>query len=383
MKKIRVMHVVRSLGNGDGIAQVVSSLVSNMNKERFDVSVCCLVSGGIFAEQMKSAGVEVTILNARSEVSLRAIFSNIPQITKLVYLLRRKKIDILHTHEFFPGTLGRIAAIIARVPVIVLMLHNIDYWKKWHHRLVDKMLARFTDRIVTNSRAVKDDVCIKSGIPEEKFVIIHNGIDLKKFSHPENGNGLKNELGIGNNEYIVGTVGRWAKQKGYQYLIEASRIVRSVRKDVRFVIVGGDAHHPGESIKDELFRLNDNLNEEDRVIFTGYRPDIPELISIFDIFVFPSLWEGFGLAMAEAMAMGKPLVASKIGAISEIVEHRKTGLLVPSGDAKAIANAVIELIENKKITEAMGESGRKYVEDFFSVEGMTKKYEELYQSLYT
>lgn len=383
MNKIRVIHIVHSLGNGDGIAQVTSSLVSNMNKERFDVSVCCLVSGGIFAEQLKSAGIEVTILNARSEVSLSAIFSNVPQIIKLVYLLRSKKIDILHTHEFFPGTLGRIAAIIARVPAIVLMLHNIDYWKKWHHRLVDRILARFTDRIVANSRAVKNDVCIKSGIPEGKFVVIHNGIDLKRFSYATNGNGLKHELGIKNGGYVIGTVGRWAKQKGYQYLIEASRIVRSVRKDVRFVIVGGDAHHPSESIKDELFRLNDNLNEEDRVIFTGYRPDIPELISIFDIFVFPSLWEGFGLAMAEAMAMGKPIIASKIGPIAEIVKHRQTGLLVPCGDAQAIANAVIELIENKEMAEAVGESGRKHAETFFSVGGMTKKYEELYQSLYT
>lgn len=394
MNKIKVVHVVHSLGNGDGIAQVVFSLVSNMNKERFDASVCCLVRGGIFAEQMKKAGIEVVILNARSEVSLRAVFSNIPAIVKLVYLLRRKKIDVLHAHEFFPGTVGRVAAIIARVPTRVLMLHNIDYWKKWPHRLVDKILARFTDRIITNSRAVKGDVCIKSGVPEEKIVIIHNGIDLKRFSHTPSpfpppqggrvrvggGNGLRHELGIENGEYIIGTVGRWAKQKGYQYLIEASRIVRSVRKDIRFVIVGGDAHHPSESVKDELFRLNDSLNEDDRVIFTGYRRDTPKIFSIFDVFVFPSLWEGFGLALVEAMTMGKPIIASDIVPISEIVKHRQTGLLVPCGDAGAIANAVIDLIDNKEMAEAMGRSGRKRAENFFSVEGMTKKYEELYQS---
>lgn len=383
MNKIKVMHVVHSLGNGDGIAQVVSSLVSNMDKERFTVSVCCLVRGGIFAEQIKNAGIEVNILNGRSEVSLRAAFSNISAIIKLIHLIRRKRVDILHAHEFFPGTLGRVAAIVARVPLIVLMLHNIDYWKKWHHRLIDKILAGFTDRIVTNSQAVKDDVCAKSGIPEEKFTVIHNGIDLKRFSYGINGNGLRRELGLKNGEYIIGTVGRWAKQKGYQYLIEASRIVRSIRKDIRFVIVGSDAHHPSESIKDELFSLNDNLNKEDRVVFTGYRPNIPEVISIFDIFVFPSLWEGFGLALVEAMAMGKPIIASKIKPISEIVEHRQTGLLVPCGDAEAIASAVIELIGNKEMAEAMGESGRKHVEDFFSVEVMTKGYEELYQSLYT
>lgn len=382
MNKIKVMHVVHSLGNGDGIAQVVFSLITNLSKERFDASVCCLVSGGILAEQMENAGIEVNILNGRSEVSLRAVFSNISAIIKLAYLIRRKKIDILHAHEFFPATLGRVAAIIARVPVIFLTLHNIDYWKKWHHRLVDKILASFTDKIVTNSYAVKNDVCVKSGISEEKFVVVHNGIDLKKFSYTTSGNGLKRELGLKNGEYIIGTVGRWAKQKGYQYLIEASRIARSVRRDIRFVIVGGDAH-PSESVKDELFKLNDNLNEGDRVIFTGSRTDIPALISIFDIFVFPSLWEGFGLAFVEAMAMGKPVIASEIGPVSEIVKHHQTGLLVPCGDAKAIANAVIELIENKEMAESMGRSGRKHVESFLSVEGMTKKYDELYQSLYT
>lgn len=165
---------------------------------------------------------------------------------------------------------------LAGIPVIILMLHKRDTWKGGVHILIDKCLANATDRVITNSEAVRDFAIGHENHLAERVTVIYNGIDMTGFRVIDSAE----DRDVLNKEFVVGTVGRLAKQKGFRYLIEASDIVQAQRNDVKFLIVGGDAH-PKESVSDELFRLNRGTDkEEDKVIFTGHRKDIPQILSL-------------------------------------------------------------------------------------------------------
>lgn len=380
MSPLKVLHVVSSLNLGDGITVVVKTLCQNLDRTRFSVSICCLAGRGYLADDFKQMGVNVYALNAKSSTSPLYILRNLYNTWKLVRWLRQEKFDIVHAHEFFSGTLGRLAGWLAGVPVIILALHNKDAWKRFPHVTIDRWLATVTDRIVTNSEATKQFAVEFEGLSEEKFVVIHNGIDLSRFNDVKDGGQLRTEWGIGLDELVVGTVGRLVEQKGFRYLIKAAAIVRSKRGDVKFVIVGPDGH-PSESVKDELVRLVKDLRLERVVIFAGVRRDVPQIMSMFDLFVLPSLWEGFGLAVAEGMAMKKAVVISRVDALPEIVEDGVTGVLVPPGDENTLGVEILRLLEDRDLRLRMGAKGRERIEMRFTASVMTRKVEKLYESL--
>ena len=379
---MRVLHVISAARPGDGITEVVKNIASSIDRGEFEISLCSLQGRGDGATDFERIGCRVFALNAKSSTSPKYVFQNIYTVWQLARLIRAERFDVIHTHELFSGTLGRIAGWLAGAPVIILSLHNTDFWKRRHHILIDRLLSRVTHKIVANSEAVKQFTTEHERIPPEKFVVIHNGIDISRFGREKDGDQFRQEYGIKPLEIVVGTVGRLAEQKGQRYFIEAARIICDQRKEVKFVIVGGDTGHPKESVKEELYQQVKGLGLEDVVIFTGLRRDLPQIMAGFDIFVLPSLWEGFGLAVAEAMAAGKPVVASRIPAVSEVVEEGESGILVHPGDAEAIAKAVLELVDSPEKALAMGEVGRRRVEEIFSSKTMTKEYEALYCQLF-
>lgn len=155
-RKIKVLHVIHSLSLGDGITQVVGTITRHIDREKFTVAICCLAGRGNAADEFERAGIKVFSLGAKSSISPVRFPQNLYATCRLARLLQDEEIDVLHTHEFFSGTLGRIAGWLARVPVIILMLHNRDAWKRRFHILIDRCLVKVTDRIVTNSEAVRD-----------------------------------------------------------------------------------------------------------------------------------------------------------------------------------------------------------------------------------
>jgi glycosyltransferase involved in cell wall biosynthesis len=239
-----------------------------------------------------------------------------------------------------------------------------------------------TDRIFANSQAVKRFAVEYERIPADRFEVIYHGIDPEAFkSNAEHRDKIRQDFGLSDGDYVIGTVGRLAEQKGHRYLLDAAAIVCARCRNAKFVIVGGDARRPSESIKEQLLRLNRSLNGHDKAIFTGLRTDIPDVMSLFDIFVLPSLWEGFGIVLIEAMSLRKPIIATNVDGIPEVVVDGVTGLLVPPRDANALANAILELIRDQSRAREMGERGRLRVEEHFTADRMVKRYEQAYESI--
>ena len=368
MSKIKVLRIISSLPIG-GVEKTLLSLLPRLNKEGFDVSICCLYKRGDLAKEMENAGIPVHFIGMRSRIDFDLKYFN--GIRKLVDFLKREKIDIVHTHMYKANIPGRIAALLARVPVIIANEHNIDNWKSPSQFYIDRILANFTSKIIVVSDAVRK-FYIEKGIPADKITTIYNGIEINKFKKGIDIKTKKKELGIPLSHFVVGTVGRIELQKGHKYLIDAAFIVKKKIPKVKFLIVGGG------SLKAKLKRYAKEKGLEKEVIFTGKRKDIPEILSVMDVFLLPSLREGFSIALLEAMASGKGVVVTNVGSNSEIVSDGENGFIIPTNNSDILAVRIIEILKNQELRNKIGENSQKKVEDF-SIDRMLKETVELYK----
>ena len=305
---------------------------------------------------------------------LRALF-------KLYFLIRKGRFQIVHTHSSKAGALGRLAARMAGVPIVVHTPHGhvfYGYYGPLLSRLfaaVERFLALITDRIVTlTERGKWEHVRFKVAGPE-KFVVVHSGVDLGPFLEVGADPGrTKEDLGIAPEDRVVGSLGRLVPIKGHRYLIEAAGLVLSRFRNVTFLLAGEGP------LRRELEALAEGLGIAHKVVFAGHRDDEAEVISAMDIFVLPSLNEGMGRVLVEAMAEGKPIVATSVGGVPEVVEHGRTGLLVPPKDPDALAGAISELLEHPEMARRFGEAGRERA-SLFSAERMVERIGKLYDEL--
>jgi glycosyltransferase involved in cell wall biosynthesis len=227
----------------------------------------------------------------------------------------------------------------------------------------EKVLAKRTEGIITVSHALKLELERECGIPGDKVSVIYNGISLP---YAGKGEDVRWRLGIGLDAIVIGSVARLIPSKGIQHLLDAIPLVKDYCGDIRFMIVG-DGPYEG-TLK---MRAKD-LGVEGDVIFTGYVTTVWDYLDAMDVFVLPTLSEGLGVSVLEAMAMGKPVVASNVGGIPEIIEHGQNGYLVPPGDAAALASAIIYLIKNAHLRNTFGQKGRERVMTHFSAERMVQ-----------
>jgi glycosyltransferase involved in cell wall biosynthesis len=251
------------------------------------------------------------------------------------------------------------------------------YWdyKKRHIRN-ERKLSHFTDKIICCSKAVENFVKDFENIKDGKTTVIYNGVDEDRFSRLKDSKSIRTELGIDEGSPVVGSVSSLTPHKGHEHLIQAASLVLDKHPSTRFLIVGDGL------LRKRLEDQAKDLNIHSTVIFTGERKDIPEILSLMDVFVLPSFSrEGLGLAIIEAMAAKKPVVATEIGGIPEAVNKGKTGFLVPPGDPAALATAIVELLQNPKKAKEMGEKGRARVMERFTKTKMLSEIQEVYQSL--
>jgi len=320
----------------------------------------------------------VKILTLPSIIRSIAPAQDIKAFFSLISIFKSEKPRIVHTHTSKAGILGRWAAFFAKVPVIVHTPHGHVFWGYFNKcktsvfLFLEHLTARITDRIITLTEHEKKDHLRFTIAPETKFAVIHSGVDLSKFSGvTADAFEMKKKLGISEKSFVIGTVGRLTPVKGQRYLLEAATKVVRQRPDTLFVFLGD-----GELLT-ELTEMASVLGIKDHVKFLGWRPEVADVMSTFDIFVLPSLNEGMGKVLVEAMAMGKPIIASNVGGIPDLVTHGLNGLLVPPADADAMADAIVTLHDDPSKAKKMAEKG-KVIAAGYSVDAMIQKIDRLY-----
>ncbi|MHB8910440.1 MAG: glycosyltransferase family 4 protein [Syntrophales bacterium] len=390
MKRIKVIHVITRFDKG-GSAENTFLTVCGLDKSRYDVLLIKGSSppGDSTDPEVKAA--QANIDSAREDrvrvITIHHLLRNLQPVSDLIAffaLLRiigRERPEIVHTHTSKAGILGRWAAWVCRVPVIVHTPHGHVFWGYFGPALtrlfilLEKWTARITDAIIMLTPQEREDHLRLRIAPAGKFSVIHSGIDLKPFLTGRSpATEAKRVLDIPPAMTVIGTVGRLTAVKGQEVLIRAaSELIR--RGDDLFLFLLGE----GE-LRRDLEGLTFLLGIADHVRFFGWRPDVAQVMSACDIFCLPSINEGMGKVLVEAMAMGKPIVASDIGGIRDIVLHGENGLLVPVGDIAAWTEAIGSLCRDPERRRRMGDAGRR-IAPRYSSEEMIKMIDQLYGKL--
>ena len=326
---------------------------------------------GWLRDYMESEGVECFSCGSRG----RADYG--PCLLKLARFLRRNRIDVLHTHLFDPSVIGLLAGVIARTPMRVETRHYSDYHtrinKKWHVRL-DQLCTRLSHQVIGVSRHTAEHLIDVERAPRQKVHAIVNGIDFDRVK-PSGGDvveRIRREFAAEDSHLLL-IVGRLHPEKGHRYLFDAlPEIRRRASKPVRLFVAGVGPH---ESNYREQVR---GLGCDDIVTFLGFRKDSQDLIATADLLVLPSVAEAFGLVLTEALFLGTPVVATRVGGIPEIVDDGVDGILVPPADSKALAQAIVALLNDPQLRQRLAGAGRDKVLAKFSFENMVRSYEAIY-----
>lgn len=369
MKKINVMHVVQGLDIG-GLERLVIDLIESSDKDRFDFFVCCLSQDGILAEELERNKIPVIALNKQSGFNLRISFA-------LAKIIKDKKIDILHTHSQRPRFYGALTKLLVPNVKIVHTQHGYDP-KRYRSLLLSRFAASFIDQIVLVSKALYDFALLVEKTNKDKLMVIYNGINLKKFTiviNQKQKEELKKSLGISLGDYVIGTVGRLEEVKNHKLLIRVFSQISLGKKNVKLLIVGG-----GPLFKE----LKDYANQQevvDKVILTGARHDVEQLLDIIDVFALSSLSEGTSLVVLEAMAKGLPVVATDVGGVRELVSNIDNGFLVSLTDEDSFVRGINDLLNDQELYRKVSVTNSKKASLEFGIKNTAIKYEEVYNKV--
>lgn len=371
---ISVMHVVRPVAGG--IKNHLLDLIGASHGDRFRHMVAC--PPGSLADALTVRGIKTFRLPLEGDLSTRW---DLACVRLLVSLLKRCRVDVVHAHSFKAGLVGRLAAKAAGSPAVVLTVHSSVLqdrrppWEKCLFKVSERLLAGLTDRIITVSGALGREIAGLEICPE-KVVTIYNGIYPEKFSRPPDRDYLRKTTGIPAGKKIVGTVARLAPQKGVGDFIRAAARVADKTGDTAFLVAGDGP------LRAELEREAGEMGLSGRLFFAGERQDINMILPCLDVFVLASVTEGLPITLLEALAACRPVVATGVGGVPEVVSDGLNGLLVGPGDIQEMASAILRLLEDPVASRNMGEKGRRRVIRDFTVYKMVSSTERVYTDVF-
>ena len=344
MGKINILWLVDHLGYGGaihGAATYYLNTIPLLNKSNFNAILCVLRKRDGLTKQFEDKEINICHLE-RNKFDPRTLFD-------IFKIIRKEKINIIHAHGYGSANFGRLIKLFNKVPVIV-HAHDDDRNYPLPQKIADYLLRNLTDQAIAISDAVKASCVKKRNIREEKVIVLLNGIPLNDFVVPDESRieKARKQLGIRQESNVIGTIARLRKEKGVKYLIQSAVKISDAFPDAVFLIAGDGP------LRNELVDLTKKLGLETKVVFAGFCEDIQSIFSIINIVAVPSISEGLGIAILEAMAMSKPIVATNVGGIIEILKDGETGLLVPPKDPNILADKIIYLINNKNEARRLG-----------------------------
>lgn len=379
IRKKNVLQLITKLEIGGAQKHTIHT-VEKLDKTKFNVFLVSSKDGPLndYVRILHDVTF-IELSELRREISL---FNDIKVIFKLVKILKECKIDIIHTNSSKAGIVGRIAAKIARIPVIIHTIHGFgfhDYQPrilKQFYVTLERFTSQYTDQLIAvSSFTIKKGLAYKIGT-EDKYITIHSGIVIEAFSNVKvQRESLKESLGIRDDETVIGCVGNFKPQKNPLDFVKMANIVVEEFPKTKYLLIGD-----GE-LRKEIQELIEEYQLQEYVILTGWRDDIPELMTIIDILVLPSLWEGLPQVFPQAMASGKPIVAINVDGAPEAIEHEVTGYLVNPNDYKKLAFYVQKLVGNPDLAKQMGMKGKDKVYPAFCVNKMVADISILYDEM--
>ena len=384
-RRLRVLHIITRLILGGAQENTLATARGLAERWGFDVTLAtgpALGPEGSLIEEAGRLGVRLRIVREmRREV--HPLF-DIITFVKLYFLIALGHYDVVHTHSAKAGVLGRVAARLAGVPVVVHTIHGLPF-HKYQNRVLnalyvncERIAGPFADRIVTVADEMTRKAVAAGVARERRFETIRSGMDLDRFLEAGKGRDeARRQLGIGEGELVVGKVGRLFPLKGHEFFMAAAGDIVKEVPEARFLLVGDGI------LRQRLEEEAGRLGLRDRFVFTGLVPreQIPAMIAAMDVVVHTSLREGLARVLPQALAVGRPVVAFDIDGAREVVAEGKTGALVEPGDVAGLVRAVVRILREPEARARMGELGRKRVDPEWRESEMVDSIARLYLRL--
>jgi glycosyltransferase involved in cell wall biosynthesis len=367
MAPIKTMHLITELDRG-GAETALLRFLTHQNRTRYRPFVVCLYNGdGSVARQIQALGIDVIDLGMKRPYRIDALY-------RLYRLLQRKRPSILHCWLFHADLIGRLIGRLARVPIVVTSRRGTEIGGMWREQ-AKRFTRSLDDRIITVCTTARQQEIRRTKADPEKVVTIYNGIDTMPPVTDQVTARLRRTLKLPDNSKIVLCIARLAVQKGHADLLTAWEAVQAVHPDAHLLIVGDGEQRTG------LTRTANQRAGCNTIHFIGRREDVPDLLAMSDLVVLPTRGEGLPNVLLEAMAAGRPVVATNVGGIPELVIDGTTGLLVPPSNPDALSRMIITLLSDPERARIMGHAGRERVAKHFPIGTMVKRTETLYTEL--
>lgn len=364
---LRVMFVITCMPVG-GAETLLVNLVRRLDRRRFAPELCCLKYPGPLGEVLAD---EIPVFSG-----LLPHKYDVRVLGRLTRLLKTRQIDALITVGTGGDKMfwGRLAAWRAGTPVIASALHSTGLPDRveW----LNRRLAPLTDAFIAVARPHARYLAEHEGCPPPKIVVIPNGVDVERFRPIPRDCALRERLGLPAEAPVAAIVAALRPEKNHELFLRAAALIRQSRANAHFLIIGDGAKRP------ELEALRDDLGLAEAVHFLGTRGDIPELLSLVDVLMLTSHMEANPVSILEALACGKPVVATRVGSIAESVHDGQSGYLVEPGDERALADRVVALFNDSELARRFGQTGRQTVVEHWSLERMVEGYQEMIEGIY-
>ncbi len=371
--KISVLQVCDHLGwagsRMHGVKRLFAWMIPRFDATRFDVSLVSLRKKDSSEDTLEQAGIDVTYLH-------KGKFDP-ATLTALLKVMDQKQTDILHLHGYGATTFGRVAAAMRGTPTL-LHEHANHTSTPWFQQVADRMLAPYTDLAIAVSRSTADFTIGARRMPAERTRVVYLGSPLDEFGRtrtPDEIAAARAALGIAPGTFAVGTVTRLMPSKGNQYLVDAVAPIVSAIPEAHVYIAGEGELQPDLEAQSAARGVSERLH------FLGFQRDVAQVLSAYDVVVFPSLWEGTPLTAFEALAMGKPIVATDADGLKDILTDEVDALLVPREHPRAIADAVARLAGDPALRLRLG-AGARQTGSRYDIDAFVQKMERLYELMH-
>jgi L-malate glycosyltransferase len=373
-RPIRLLNVVPTLLCGGTETQFMA-LGRSLDSRRFALEFACLRRWGGFADELDARGIPLFEYDLATFRSAKAVVQQL----RLARHIVRRRVDIVHAYSFYGNMFAVPPARLAGAPVTIASIRDLAPYLTPMQKRAQRYACRLADCILVNADAVRRWL-IADGYDAAKIVVIPNGVELSRFeprAHPDR---VRDEVGIPRGVPVVAVVSRLIRQKGLEQFFEAASLVRLRFPDARFLVVG-DTNKDDRAYWPVLTGIVERLGLGGHVVFAGMRTDVPALLSGVTVSVMPSLNEALSNVLLESMAAGAPVVATRVGGTPEAIDDGVHGLLVPPGDARALADAVCQVLADPELAGRLGAAARQSVVERFSMDRMVASTQALYENL--